>query len=296
MLAGLGAVGNAYAALHIVTLWWTMRKERESEWEGSADIWTLDVARILGALICIYMGVASVACAAGFYGTLKRLPAHVRVFRDYSIADLVFVTMSTLLFAFACVQPTLRGAVCEELSRQPELMRNLADTGLNIENCETYFERGVVGVVAVMSILLICRMQFTLLVTDYYSQLVRAGSGSDYDELSEEEASSGRRIFLLPSRDTQTKGGPLIYAPLPRLSLADARQMHATEAYVSRPSRHAHSHSLPHSHSYPHSHSHSHSHRRSESLSNSRHGGIALPIRHGEGLVPERKHSRKHST
>lgn len=137
-------------------------------------------------------------------------------------------------------------------------------------------------------------MQFTLLVTDYYSQLVRAGPGSDYDELSEEETSSGQRIFLLPSRDTQSKGGPLIYAPLPRLSLADARQMHATEAYVSRPSRHAHSHSLPHSHT--HSHSHSHSHRRSESLSSSRHGGIALPIRHGEGLVPERKHSRKHST
>jgi len=285
-------VGNAYAAIHIVTMWWTMRKETESEWEGSADLWTLDVARILGALVCIYMAVASVACAAGFYGTLKRLPAHVRVFRDYSIADLVFVTLSTLMFAFACVQPTLRGAVCEELSRQPELMRNLGDTGLNIENCEVYFERGVVGIVAAMSILLICRMQFTLLVTDYYSQLLR--TDSDYDELSGDESSTGQRIFLLPSRDTQSKDAPLIYAPLPRLSLAEARQMHATEAYVSRPSRHSHSNSLPHSHSHSHS-SHSHSHRRAESLASSRHGGIALPVRPGEGLVPERKHSRKQS-
>lgn len=290
MLAGLGAVGNAYAAIHIIALWWTMRKETESEWEGSADIWTLDVARILGALICTYMAMASVACAAGFYGTLKRLPAHVRVFRDYSIADLVFVTFSTLIFAFACVQPTLRGAVCEELSRQPELMRNLMDTGLTIENCDMYFERGVVGVVGIMSVLLICRMQFTLLVTDYYSQLLRTGS-AEYDEFSGGEEANGQRIFLLPSRDTP-KDQPLIYAPLPRLSLAEARQMHATEAYVSRPSRHAHSNSLPHSGSR----SHSHSHRRAESLSASRHGGIALPIRPGEGLIPERKHSRKTSS
>ncbi|QRW01755.1 hypothetical protein RhiLY_00752 [Ceratobasidium sp. AG-Ba] len=243
----------------------------------------------------VYMAVASVACAAGFYGTLKRLPAHVRVFRDYSIADLVFVTLSTLMFAFACVQPTLRSAVCEELSRQPELMRNLADTGLNIDNCEVYFERGVVGIVAVMSVLLICRMQFTLLVTDYYSQLLRTGSGADYDELSGDESGGQQKIYLLPSRDTQSKDGPLIYAPLPRLSLADARQMRATEAYVSRPSRHSHSNSLPHHHSHS-SHSHSHSHRRAESLSSSsRQGGIALPIRQGEGLVPERKQSRKQS-
>jgi hypothetical protein len=92
------------------------------------------------------------------FASSQRLPAHVRVFRDYSIADLVFVTLSTLMFAFACVQPTLRGVVCEELSRQPELMRNLIDTGLTIENCDIYFERGVVGVVAIMSILLICRV------------------------------------------------------------------------------------------------------------------------------------------
>ncbi|KAG8763582.1 hypothetical protein FRC11_001151 [Ceratobasidium sp. 423] len=270
-----------------------MRKETGSEWEGSADIWTLDIARILGALICTYMAIASVACAAGFYGALKRLPAHVRVFRDYSIADLVFVTLSTLMFAFACVQPTLRGAVCEELSRQPELMRNLIDAGLTIENCDVYFERGVVGVVGVMSVLLICRMQFTLLVTDYYSQLVRAGSGAEYEEFSGGEESTHQRIYLLPSRDTQSKDQPLIYAPLPRLSLAEARQMHATEAYVSRPSRHSHSNSLPHSGSR----SHAHSHRRAESLSASRHGngGIALPIRVGEGLIPERKHSRKQS-
>lgn len=72
------------------------------------------------------------------------------------------MTFSTLIFAFACVQPTLRGAVCEELSRQPELMRNLMDTGLTIENCDMYFERGVVGVVGIMSVLLICRVSARL--------------------------------------------------------------------------------------------------------------------------------------
>lgn len=104
VLAGLGAVGNAYAALHIVALWWTMRKERESEWEGSADIWTLDVARTLGALICIYMGVASVACAAGVYGTLK-VCVHIDInallcaysdpllFSDYPLTSVSSVTI-----------------------------------------------------------------------------------------------------------------------------------------------------------------------------------------------------------
>lgn len=62
------------------------------------------------------------------------------------------------MFAFACVQPTLRGAVCEELLRQPELMRSLIDAGLTIENCDVYFERGVIGVVGIMSVLLICRV------------------------------------------------------------------------------------------------------------------------------------------
>ena len=48
--------------------------------------------------------------------------------------------------------------VCEELSRQPELLRDLAEAGLNLENCELWFEHAVVGIVAVTAILLVVRV------------------------------------------------------------------------------------------------------------------------------------------
>ena len=52
----------------------------------------------------------------------------------------------------------LQANVCEELARQPELMRDLAESGLNLENCEFWFERAVVAVLGVILVLAIIRV------------------------------------------------------------------------------------------------------------------------------------------
>ena len=53
---------------------------------------------------------------------------------------------------------TLRAAICEELGTQPELMRDLADSGLNLENCEYWFERAVFAVLGMMLVFVVIRV------------------------------------------------------------------------------------------------------------------------------------------
>ena len=90
-------------------------------------------------------------------------PQHVRLFvriyRDYSIADFVFVTLATLSVSYTTFsQPYVRSSVCEELSRHPELMRDMGEMGLSLENCEQWFERAVVAVLGIMFILIVVRV------------------------------------------------------------------------------------------------------------------------------------------
>ena len=83
----------------------------------------------------------------------------VRIYRDYSIADFVFVTLATLSVSYTTFSsPSVRSTVCEELSRHPELMRDMGEMGLSLENCEQWFERAVVAVLGVMFILIVVRV------------------------------------------------------------------------------------------------------------------------------------------
>lgn len=77
--------------------------------------------------------------------------SYVRFFRDYSIADLLFVLLSALTMSYLSFSPSssiLRNFICNELGRQPELLRDVADSGLNMENCEYWLERGVILMIA----------------------------------------------------------------------------------------------------------------------------------------------------
>ena len=53
--------------------------------------------------------------------------------------------------------------MCEELALQPDLLRelDLNDIGINPENCELMFERGVVVFVGLVAILLVVRVRFS---------------------------------------------------------------------------------------------------------------------------------------
>lgn len=86
----------------------------------------------------------------------------MRFYRDYSIADFSFTTFFTIFGIYATFRTSVRTAVCEELSRQPELMRDMLEMGLNLENCELWFERAVFAFIAVMIILIVVRVRAPL--------------------------------------------------------------------------------------------------------------------------------------
>lgn len=190
-LALCGTFINLIAAIHLLSLWKSLRWETESEWEGS-EKYRLDGVRIVWCLLSAYFSVASMACMIGLIGVVKvrdhpdsvshfvshsvllqRIPSYVRLYRDYSVADLCFCALSTICFALASFRPFVRSAVCEELSRQPDLMRDLADAGLNLENCESWFERAVVASVGLMGVLLVVRVSPPIPLTQILSSLTR---------------------------------------------------------------------------------------------------------------------------
>ncbi|KAF8530903.1 hypothetical protein JB92DRAFT_3081075 [Gautieria morchelliformis] len=280
-LAFCGTFLNLAAALRLLSLWKSLRWESDSEWEAS-EKYRLDAVRIVWCLLSAYFSVAAAACLVGLVGVVKRIPAYVRLYRDYSVADLCFCALSTIAFALASFRPGVRAAVCEELSRQPDLMRDLADAGLNLENCEAWFERAVVASVGLMGVLLVVRLQFTLTIANYHTQLLRSTlhtvrlqivRPSRGPEHAPADPASPHRIYLLPSRPhPAAPPGPandvLVYAPVPLNSISpeDARELDATEAWLSQ------SQPPPRPHR---------SRRHSPSS-----GPISLPIHRGEPLLP----------
>lgn len=55
----------------------------------------------------------------------------------------------------------MRTFICEQLSRQPDLMRDMAEMGLSIENCEPWFEKAVGVMMMAMLVHIIIRVSFT---------------------------------------------------------------------------------------------------------------------------------------
>lgn len=133
------------------------------------------------------------------------------------------------------------------------------------------------------------QLQFTLTISNYYTQLLRSTvngvrleivrpahcrSTSSSPGVDVGSEPSPHRIYLLPNRSdylSSVQAGPmhandvLVYAPVPfnSLSAEDARELDATEAWVSS------------------SHSRPHRHRRSSGS-----GRISLPVRPDEPLLP----------
>ncbi|KAI5119600.1 hypothetical protein M0805_005770 [Coniferiporia weirii] len=309
-LSLVGAAVNFIAAIYVLSFWRVLKWESESEWEGSADGWRVDSIKLVWMLLSAYFTTASVVCVIGAAGVIRRMPSFVRLYRNYSIADVCFCGLLTVLTALASFRPAARATVCEEISGQPELLRDLAEAGLNPENCEQWFEHAVVGFVGITAILLVVRLQFIFTVSSFYKQLLRQGMYGSI-ELNESDVALGtvdnddgkpRRIYLLPARaahDAFVESGPglsltrsgsnngamLVYAPVSydSLSEAEARELGSSEAWVSRGPTTGRSHS--------HRHSHSRSHRHGYTRS-SAYGRIGLPVLAEEGLLPSYSDSK----
>ena len=234
------------------------------------------------------------------------VPSYVRFYRDFSVADFTFCTISTLFVTFASFSYyTVRSRICEELSRHGDLMRGLGEMGLSSENCEQWFERGVLVFVGVMFVVIVVRvsepfrfrgreltrniagscqrvvsqLHLLVVVSNYYQQLARISR--DYPPSKLHKDSSLQRIYLLPNpaasasrsdpRDRRLETTALVYAPvaLSDLSESEVQGLNAREAWV---------HTNPPHPPRQHRHSHSRGHRHSS-------GRIALPIQPEEGLL-----------
>ncbi|KAI9513354.1 hypothetical protein F5148DRAFT_295130 [Russula earlei] len=282
----IGALFNSLLAVQLSTLWRSLKWDSESEWEGSLDPWTVNILSLLGGLSTAYFVTAAVASAIGFAGIVKGVPAYVRFYRDFSIADFTFCTISTLFVTYASFSYySVRSRICEELSRQSNVMRDLAEIGLSPENCEQWFERAVLVFVGVMFIIIILRLNLVFVVSNYYRQLSR--NSRDFPSRSRKDTTL-HRIYLLPtptassSHDDALDGGlestALVYAPVAigDLSEREVQGLNAREAWVHT--------DLPHP---PRQHRRSHSRGRRQST-----GRIVLPIQPNEGLLHEHEKYR----
>ena len=89
----------------------------------------------------------------------------------------MFGFTSTTLLTFASSRPAVRSMLCEELSRQPDILRSLSDNaGLNVENCESFFDKAIVGVVMVLYVVLFIRVSFSISFSLTYMILICSDS------------------------------------------------------------------------------------------------------------------------
>jgi len=281
----MGAFSNTIFAAQLFTLWRSLKWDSESEWEGSLDPWTVNTLSLLGGLTAAYFVTAAVASAIGFAGIVKGIPAYLRFYRDFSVADFTFCTISTLFVTYASFRYySVRTSICEELSRHGDLVRDLAEIGLSPENCEQWFERAVLVFVGAMFIVIILRLHLVIVVANYYKQLSR--NSRDIPSRLRKDTTL-QRIYLLPSTspsqadplDTHLESTALVYAPvaLGDLSEREVQVLNAREAWVRT--------NPPHHLPRQHRHSHSRGHRHSS-------GRIVLPIQPGEALF--HGHHEKH--
>ncbi|KAI0005056.1 hypothetical protein BJV74DRAFT_762769 [Russula compacta] len=277
--SSIGALLNSVLAVQLFALWRSLKRDSESEWEGSLDPWTVNSLGLLGGLSAAYFVTAAVASAIGFAGIVKGIPAYVRFYRDFSVADFTFCTIFTLFVTYASFSYySVRSRICEELSRQGDLMRDLAEMGLSPENCEQWFERAVMVFVGVMFVIIVVRLHLVIVVSNYYRQLSRISR-----ELPSRLLKDGslQRIYLLPNPttsapradplDARIEATALVYAPvaLGDLSEREVQGLNAREAWV---------HTNPPHPPRQHRHSHSRGHRHSS-------GRVVLPTQPDEGLL-----------
>jgi hypothetical protein len=268
-----GCVTNAILALQVASAWrsFTSRGEQESEWEGLSDKWDTNGLRLVWGLFFVYFASSTTVSAVGLHGVLRAKASQLRFYRDFSIADFAFSTVSALFAAYAAFVGRARARLCEELSHHPDLMREMLEMGLNLENCEIWLERAVFAIVAIMLVVTLVRLHFLFAVSHYYSQLIRHHSCHHHHY-------PPQRILLVTtstqSHTTEVEESPrdleMVYAPVRKDSLPKELQDKATEAWVS---------TTPSSHGRRHS-------RYCHRSSKDRTGRIRLNVVPGEGLFP----------
>ncbi|KAF9231897.1 hypothetical protein BU15DRAFT_55643 [Melanogaster broomeanus] len=241
----LYATFNFALAVQLFGIWRSLAWEPESEWEGSGFSLSRDGARLICGLFSAYFAAASAICVFGLAGIVKvclfffspltpltprvptlfaiqSIPSFVRIYRNYLIGDFTFFTLFAGFASSAAFDPASRSNICEQISTHPDLLRDVIDMGLTLENCEQWFERGVVAFMAVLLLFTVVRVRirrspnnnisltifvsklhFIFALSRYYAHLVR---NQDPAQRAPVRGMQMERIYLLPDRHSTVAG------------------------------------------------------------------------------------------
>src|ERR1700722_51802 len=67
----LGAIFNVAVAAHLLTFWKTLKREPDSEWESSVNVWKIDGIKLAWALLFTYFVAGPTASLIVFLGIVK---------------------------------------------------------------------------------------------------------------------------------------------------------------------------------------------------------------------------------
>ncbi|KAL4076248.1 hypothetical protein V8B97DRAFT_1923355 [Scleroderma yunnanense] len=236
-----GATFNFVLASHLFGAWRSLPWEPASEWEGPGFYLDRDGARLICGLFSAYFAAASAICVFGLAGIIKHIPPFLRIYRNYLIGDFAFFTLISSLASSATIDPSSRSNICEHISRQQDFLRDAVDLGLNAENCEQWFERGVMVFMAVLLFVIMIRLHFIFAVSRYYTQLVRSQRSTHGVAPSTSSGLQLQRVYLLPEHSGDKELGRVdapLYAPVPLAQVssevAEELRASAEEVWVSR--------------------------------------------------------------
>ncbi|KAL0573292.1 hypothetical protein V5O48_008655 [Marasmius crinis-equi] len=285
----LGSIVNTSFTFQLLAAWNSLEDKEpetnETEWDSLWFSRRLDGVHLVGGLLLAYFASAAAASIVGFVGTVKRKPHLLKFYRDTSIADLALCIALSLIGIYFAWLPQTNMRVCESLSQQPELMRDLSEFGLSSENCERWCNRAVVAGLVGMILSIVAKLHFVLAVEIYYSHLARTHTHTpspqedlEFAELRTHEPGL-RRIYLASSPhndENEDQEEMVVYTRIPPEQLpwrtAEDARREATARWVtgmaSQPRL-----SPPASPSLG-------------SDDSRGYGQVRLPIRPGEGLFP----------
>ncbi|KAH7908323.1 hypothetical protein BJ138DRAFT_1091488 [Hygrophoropsis aurantiaca] len=255
-----GALVNFVIATQLLGAWRSFKWEPESEWEGSEYSISKNGISITWALLTAYFAAAFAICSFGVVGIVRvrilvmslfnsstKIPAFVRIYRDYIVGDFALGTILTAAWSYAAFQPAVLSNICEQLSRQPDLFRDFTDTSLSIENCDQWAAPGVMTFMAAMIMVTVVRLHFLIVLSSYYKALAKQQTLglSRFGVSPPTDAQAIQHIYILQpsgdqshSDDTSHMGD--IYVPLTSVEdlseeEANVLRSRATEIWI--PSR-----------------------------------------------------------
>lgn len=90
----------------------------------------------------------------------QRLLPSVRLYLQFSFVDFVVYLLGMVILAFKIYKPkNWKDELCEEVSIHPDVLRALRSGGFDVENCEGWVEKLVLGVLTILGVGLILKVR-----------------------------------------------------------------------------------------------------------------------------------------